>query len=186
MGASARGLISLALLVVSVLVLGCVVRSLYGFTQRDDDRRQEAEDFEKAPVAVVALASPSVAPPKLPLAYPAGELATAATWPRACESSPTVTSGRSSRRPTTSRAKAASGPTECKCEIGFWLPHKSMPPHQVMPVAELNVTVEGAGDPAVVRAYGWGYDNNPTDGQFAGAQRSRSGVVLPTPAADAQ
>ena len=84
-GNGGRGcLVFLALLLVPVTLLGCVIRSLYGVKERHDDRRREVETFVRAPVAVVAVASPSAAPAKLPLSYPAGELATAATWPRAC------------------------------------------------------------------------------------------------------
>jgi hypothetical protein len=184
------------MLIVPVVLLACLVRSLFGILDRDDDRRRQAENFEKAPVEVIALASPAAQPAKLPLTYPAGELATAATWPRACDVLPDDDvraflpqadhfERRGEGRTVTFRTDEVQVPAdvpyrktvdivtvdvpEYRCDVKFWLPHKTLPPHPTTPIATLTVMIEAAGDPPVVRAFAGGYLHEPADDQFAAA-----------------
>jgi hypothetical protein len=75
-------------LVGMVVVLALVVTGsiwVLDYVDDSDDRQAAREAFKNAPVPEVVVAAPSAAPPKLALSYPAGTLATAATWPKACE-----------------------------------------------------------------------------------------------------
>jgi hypothetical protein len=79
-----RVLSFVGVLVGMVVVLALVVTGsiwVLDYVDDSDDRQAAREAFKNAPVPEVVVA-PSAAPPKLALSYPAGTLATAATWPK--------------------------------------------------------------------------------------------------------
>lgn len=196
----ARGVLTYVALLAVLALFVTFINRLWDHLDDSDDRRAAGEAFENAPAPELVVSTPTAAPPKLALTYPAGALATAETWPRACDllSDDDVRAFLPQAENITRTGKADStvfnveafDPTsryrwivkgqridmpEASCDIQFHLPHKSSFADPG-PVAVLTVAVSVAGDPEIVWGYSWALfpNSEPADPQLVAAGGARA------------